>query len=279
MKDSTRSALMAVSLVGGISAYQHAMALADGNGLCSPAETQNFECVNLGANVIEFIGTQAVTNGGTTYNYKYTGTTNNQLNVAIPTRTAKIITPAVNAQCSQYLTGGAGDPTTGFGKNQLTLAICRIAFNLNTATVPFSITVDPSAVDRKNPLDWQLKQGHALYAGSLVGPFTPQAEITESDVTLTTPTGNTVHYSNLGGNIQIIPSGTTSPSARVLPTGGLKICTVNANPPNDPNVPFTSADFKNNWSCETVTFVTDQCDIKTKGSDPCRSIGGSMICY
>ncbi len=281
-----------------------AYAAANGDGLCSSSETGNFECATFGASVIEFLGafpsTQCRLSSGqttscTSYYYRYSGATTNQLNVAIPTRNTKTFKTAADINCSQFLTGGAGDPTTGFGKNQLSLGICRIAQNLAAgplnvtppAGANFVITVDPSAYDTKNPLDWQLRRppardcseaedrrrhGATLFAASLLGPFSTQPEVVEAAVTLTTPTGESVSYSNLGGNIQI-----TGGSARVIPLGGTKLCTLNVG--GDASVPYTASNFAANWTCETVTYATEQCDIKTAGGDPCRMIGGTCIKY
>jgi hypothetical protein len=269
-----------------------AEAAANGDGICSPAEAAGFECATLGTNVIEFLGSfpsQACpTNASkrcTSYYYRYTGAATCQLNAAIPTRHTKILTTATEINCSQYLTGGTGDPTTGFGKNQRTLGICRIAYNLgaNASVVPPALTgianvvinVDPSTFDKENPLDWQLKQGNKVYAGSILGPYTSQPTILESAVTLTTPTGESVSYTNAGGNITV--TGGTGADVRAVPLSGTKLCIVN--PGGDPSVPYTSPAFSTNWTCETITYATEQCDIKTQGTDPCRFIGGTCIKY
>ena len=292
------------------SLHSHAQAAANGDGLCSAAEAASFECAKLGGNIVEFLGSfpssqcrVAATNqtvACTSYYYRYTGAAINQLNVAIPTRNTKVLTAAADLHCAQFLTGGSGDPTTGFGKNQLSIGICRVASNsANLAGPPdvtappganFVISVDPSVYDSKNPLDWQLKQGastshsydddhhgtpSSVFAASLVGPFGPQAEVLESLVTLTTPAGESVSYSNIAGNIKLV--GTNIPAgARVIPAGGTKLCTVNVG--GNPNLRYDSPDFASNWTCETVTFASDQCDIKT-GADPCRMIGGTCIKY
>jgi len=278
-----------------------ALAAADGNGLCSQAETGKYECAKFGTSVIEFLGSFASSNctlhtGGTaqctSYFYRYTGAASNQINIALPTRVTKTFNTAADINCSQFLTDGVGDPTTGFGKNQLSLGICRIARNLVGAptdiTAPaganFVIVTDPSGYDKSNPLDWQLKLGpncrederrasrNGVYAASLLGPFGPQLDVLETAVTLTTPTGQSVSYSNAAGNIKIIGG-----DARIVPQGGTKLCVVNEG--GDSSVPYTAANFAANWTCETITYATDQCDIKTDGGDPCRMIGGTCIKY
>ncbi len=278
-----------------------ALAAANGNGLCSSAEVSKYECATFGSSVVEFLGSFASTHcplrsGGngqcTAYYYRYTGAANNQLNVALPSRVTKIFKTAADINCSQFLTDGAGDPTTGFGKNQLTLGICRIAQNLAGAPldVPapaganFVIVADPSGYDANNPLDWQLKLGPncrederrnsrgGVYAASLLGPWGPQIDVLETAVTLVTPSGQSVSYSNAAGNIKI-----TGGNARIVPQGGTKLCVVN--PGGDESVPYTSPSFSANWTCETITYATDQCDIKTDGGDPCRMIGGTCIKY
>lgn len=267
---------------------REAGAVANGDGICSGSEAANFDCANFGANVVEFRGAfpsaQCQVNSGlalcTVYFYLYTGSTTNQLNVAIPIKLTQILNEASEIHCSQYLTGGAGDPTTGFGKNLLTLGICRIANNLSNlppdlnppSSANFFIAVDPSAIDKTMPNSLQVKQGNHVFAGSVVGPTMPEAEVNEAAVTLKTPTGETVSYTNSGGNITI-----TGGSARIVPLSGTKLCIVNPN--GDPTVPFTSPAFPSNWTCETITFATEQCDIKTTNSDPCRFIGGTCVKY
>lgn len=231
----------------------------------------------------------------TAYFYRYTGVAGNQLNVAIPARNTKVFKTAADVNCSQFLTHGAGDPTTGFGKNQATLNICRIARNLANAPISitppaganFVITVDPSAYDKENPLDWQLKKAvnrdsdderrgkscaAGIYGASILGPFGTQPGVSESAVTLTTPIGESVSYANVAGNITI-----TGGNARLVPKGGTKLCVVN--PGGDESVPYTSPDFSANWTCETITYATEQCDIRADGGDPCRMIGGTCIKY
>lgn len=269
---------------------REAGAVANGDGICSPSEAANFDCANFGTNKIEFRGaflsTQCqVNNPGplalcTLYFYLYTGIATNQLNIAIPTKLTKIVNEASEIHCSQYLTNGTGDPTSGFGKNLLTLGICRIANNLSNVPPDinppnfsnFFIAVDPSAIDKTMPNSWQLKQGNSIFPGSIVGPTMPEAEVNEAAVTLKTPTGETVSYTNIGGNITI-----TGGTARIVPLSGTKLCIVN--PGGDPTVPYTSPAFPSNWTCETITFATEQCDIKTTNSDPCRFIGGTCVKY
>lgn len=278
-----------------------ALAAANGDGLCSTTEAGGAECATFGSSVVEFLGSFAsdqcrLSAGGTAqctvYYYRYTGAANNQLSIALPKRVTKTFKTAADINCSQFLTGGAGDPTTGFGKNQLSLGVCRIAQNLAGApldvTAPaganFVIVADPSGYDKANPLDWQLKLAsncsdderrrstNGVFAGSLLGPFGPQLDVLESAVTLTTPTGQSVSYSNSAGNIKI-----TGGTARIVPQGGTKLCVVNEG--GNPNVPYTDPSFSANWTCETITYATDQCDIKTDGGDPCRMIGGTCIKY
>ncbi len=290
MKSGMFKLMAVLALLGGLSLTTHeAMAVANGNGICEAGETAAFECANFGGNIVEFMGTVASSTcyqdaapaaPCTAYFYKYTGSATNQLNAALPTRVNKTFNSATEVNCSQLLTGGTGDPTTGFGKNQKTLNICRLALNVSTlnAAIPappgssFGLYADPSTFDNSNPLDWQLKQGNSVYGASLVGPFSSQVEIQETAVTLATPAGGTVSYTNSGGNIQI-----TSPLGRLVQRDGTKLCIVN--PGGNKNVPYTDPTFKNNWTCETITYATEQCDIKTSGSDPCRFIGGYCIQY
>ena len=301
MTNKTRNGIALCLALTTSGALVQAHAAANGDGLCSSAEAGKFECATFGSSVIEFLGSFAsnqcrLSTGGTaqctSYYYRYTGAANNQLNIALPTRVNKTFKTAADINCSQYLTGGAGDPTTGFGKNQLSLGVCRIAQNLVGApsdiTTPaganFVIVADPSGYDKDNPLDWQLRlanncseddrrrSNNGVFAARLLGPFGPQLDVLESAVTLTTPTGQSVSYTNTAGNIKI-----TGGTARIVPQGGTKLCVVNEG--GNPNVPYTDPSFSANWTCETITYATDQCDIKTDGGDPCRYIGGTCIKY
>lgn len=280
-----------------------AQAVANGDGACSASELAGKECATLGAAIVEFLGAYpssqcllatGQTTSCTSYYYRYSGAAANQLNVAIPVRNTQTFKKAADINCSQFYNTGTGDPTTGFGKNQNSLGVCRIAYRIGGAvtTTPaalagianFVITVDPSTYDTKNPLDWQLKQASTsskskdddysskTFAASIVGPYSSQPEVYESSVSLITPTGQTVSYSNLGGNIAV-----TSAVGRAVPLSGTKLCVVK--PTGNPAVSYTDAAFSANWDCETIIYATEQCDIKTDGNDPCRFVGGTCIKY
>jgi hypothetical protein len=305
----TKKALLSLALIAmamfGI--QNEAVAVADGNGLCSSSETANFDCAKFGTNVIEFRGVfpSAQCNGGSTscsiYFYMNTYTTPPiQVDVAIPIKLNQTINTGQYIHCApnptnptnpyHYYTNGKGDPVTRFGQYQNTLGICRPAFNLmgvpNDVAIPsnanFFISADPSSVDKTRPLDWQMKVGSSysnhdhddsrIYAGSILGPSAPQAEVLESGATLTTKTGASVSYTNKAGNITI-----TGGSGRLVPISGTKLCIVKEG--GDRSVPYTDPNFSANWDCETITYATEQCDIKTSGSDPCRFIGGNCIKY
>ncbi|MBX9609956.1 MAG: hypothetical protein K2Y51_27385 [Gammaproteobacteria bacterium] len=265
-------------------------AVANGDGTCSSAEANARECGSFGTNVVEFLGAygsnQCRVSSSTTpvpctaYFYRYSGTATNQLNVAIPLRVAQTFKTAGDINCSQFLVNGAGDPTTGFGKNQLSLGVCRVANNLVTAPVDVTIppganlvlTLDPSSPSATSPLDWQLKQSNNVFPASIAGPFETQAPVFETAATLVTPDGATVSYTNIGGQLKI-----TGGNARLVPPGGTKLCVLNVG--GDKTVPYTSPAFAANWTCETITYATEQCDIKTDGGDPCRMIGGTCVKY
>jgi hypothetical protein len=283
-------------------AQGEASAAANGDGVCAAGEAAKFECATFGTSVVEYLGAfgsnkcpldDGTLASCTTYYYRYTGGTTNQVNVAVPTRLLKTIDSATEAHCQQLFINGAGDPTTGFGKNVKSLEVCRTSSNLASApdvTPPlganFALVTDPSAVDPANPLDWQIKlpvrsddddhddsrSASRVYAASLVGPFANQPFVQESAVTLVTPTGQTVSYSNIGGTLQI-----TGGAGRIVPQSSTKLCVVKAG--GDPNVPYTDPSFAANWDCGTVINATEQCDIKTDNHDPCRYIGGTCILY
>lgn len=62
-----------------------------------------------------------------------------------------------------------------------------------------------------------------------------------------------------------------------MPQGGAKLYVVNEG--GNPTVPYTDPNFSANWTCETITHTTEQCDIKSDGGDPCRMIGGTRSKY
>ena len=103
MKDSTKLFLTAFTIAGASLISHAAMATANGDGVCSAAETANFECATFGPNVIEFLGSfqssqcplsTGATTTCTSYYYRYTGAATNQLNVAIPLRNTQTLKSA-----------------------------------------------------------------------------------------------------------------------------------------------------------------------------------------
>jgi len=268
--------------------YKEASAVANGDGICSAAEAAVFDCGTFNANVIEFVGASNATcvlanfpsgTSCTAYFYRYTGSSTNQVNVGIPKDVQKKFTAAdaSPAGCSQLLTNNSGDPTTGFLKNDGTQNVCRIANNLSSlpanlnppapGTANFFIAADPSFADER---PWQVRQSKTeVFADTVNGPASAQAPVAESGASLTTTEGSTCTYEILGG----VPSLTNCPTGSVVPINQTKLCILNTGGP----VTFTNA--QGNWTCETISFVSDQCDVKTTGSDPCRYIGGFCLKY
>jgi hypothetical protein len=246
--------------------YTEAGAVADGNGSCSSAEDATSDCGQFGTgNVIEFRGTAAATCGSlpcTEYKYRYTGTSTNQIEILIPNTVLTQFTPGTNvAGCLQLVPSGVGDSTNGFGVNIVTHRLCKLPANLSSGT-QFSVFADPSTA---KPLSWEVSFGKTASADTVNGPAVPGDKIAETAATLTTSEGVSVSYTNVGG--VITPTG-----GRVVPISGTKLCVVKPSAPSSPVFP-------NDYTCETISFATDQCDIKTTGTDPCRFIGGSALCY
>lgn len=210
----------------------------------------------------------------TRYDYNYTvntGSTSNAIvDVAIPefVMTKFASTDFAAAGCKLLKINGEGDPSTNFGKNFKSLNICRV----NIPSVlkagmkgSFSLYADPSSPD---DLSW-FGSPTSSAAFVLDGPYTAQAAVAQIGGTLTTG-DKTVSYQLQGGTITV--TGGTA-----IPISNTKLCVLK--PGGDPTVPYTSIAFPANWTCETISFVTDQCDVKTTGGDPCRFIGGSCILY
>ena len=268
--------LLAVLLVASILCFANTDVNAQA---CDPNNPPNNPaCGSFNGNTIEFLGTQSATcnlpSGSSTfvpctaYIYRYTGSSTNQINVAIPKAVMTKFTSndKTVAGCSQLVTDGSGDPTTHFGINLLTHNICRVAVTGSALSTPFTIKADASTPDLDS---WQVRQSSTqVFFDSLLGPGVPAAPIAETAATVTTSEGVSVSYTNVGGQITI-----TGGSGRVVPINNTKLCILNTGGP----VTFSNA--QGNWTCETITFATEQCDIKTAGTDPCRFIGGSCVLF
>lgn len=286
--------LFIITIFGFISffACTDAGAVADCDGFCSSTEAAAGECATWGlGGVMEFCGASngscLLSEGGsapcTAYFYRYTGDVTNQVDVAIPLKFNITIDDKYEVHCSQYITDGSGDPNTAFGKGFSSLGICRMANNLSVLpmnldpaappTANFYIATDPSSYDDTARLDWEVRQIDKtkvnLYHFSLVGPSTLLPPVSESGATITTSSGNTCEYKVIGGK----PYLKNCPGGKIVPQDQMKLCA--------PTVPgqvksFTSPQGQD-FTCETISYMTEQCDIKTSGTDPWRYIGGSLI--
>ena len=236
---------------------------------CTTAADATGDCGQFGSgNIIEFLGTASATCGTlpcTEYKYRYTGTSTNQIEFLIPKAVQTNINTSALSNCFQLIVSTeinpGGNSTTGFGVNILTHNLCKLPANLATLT-QFSIYADPSTA---KPLSWEVSFGKTVRADTIKGPAVPGDKIAETAATLTTSEGVSVSYTNAGG--VITPTG-----GRVVPISRTKLCVVKPSAPSSPVFP-------NDYTCETISFATDQCDIKTTGTDPCRFIGGSALCY
>jgi hypothetical protein len=274
---------LAVTAIVMLFTYTKAGAVADGNGTCSAGELAAFECANFGPNArIEFLGATSATCvlSGTTppsglapctvYSYKYSGTAQGQLVVGIPEKLTQKVNDAIpnETKCQQYITDGTGDPTTGFGRGLTSLGVCRVAENLAPGTT-FSIATDPSYIDPKTPLDWQVKQGKSVFQASLVGPVTTVVPIASTGETLTTANGTTITYAIVGGQVQV-----TSGSATVLTPNQVIMC-----------VPAVSGIVPSGWiapnyTCDVVFFVDSDPNIQIGPNSTCiKYIGRTPVSY
>lgn len=283
-------------ILGCILFFNCRKASADGNtaaancdGTCSAEEAANNYCASFADNSIEFCGagsTFCSTDEGlevpcTIYFYKYNGDSQNQVNVAIPLSLTQTLNTPAETNCSQYITDGSGDPTTNFGENLTTLGICRIPQSLASqppltdpgpnGTPNFWIQTDPSNYDKNSPLNWQARYSkNNVYPFTIVGPSTEIPAVSEAGATIATKEGSTCTYGVSGGQAYIVncPEGT-----KIIPQSQSKICT-----PADGNyVSFTANGVP--YHCETISYVSNKCDIKTTGTDPMRYIGGSWLYF
>ena len=204
------------------------------------------------------------------YNYSYTGTPTG-LEVLIPkiVHTKFSSGSAALAGCTELITNGTGDPAAnGFGVSIQTHNLCKVLLSNGT----FFIRADPSSGD---PISFQVQVSNKFTGLLVQGPAVPTQEppaVVETGATLQTLDGTSVSYEVVDGQIFI-----TEGTGRVVPINHTKLCVLNVG--GDPAVPYTSPAFASNWTCETVTFATEQCDIKTAGHDPLRYSGGSGIIF
>jgi hypothetical protein len=196
----------------------------------------------------------------TKYTYVYTGSPT-AIEVLIPktVQTKFTAADASAAGCSALITDGTGDPTNSFGVNIVTHNLCKVQL----AAGAFSIFADAGTATK--PLSWQEIVNRSITADTLDGPAVPGDKIAETAATLTTSEGVSVSYTNVGGQITV-----TSGTGETVPISDTKLCIFNGG---------SNRTFPANWTCETIEFATDQCDIKTTGGDPCRFIGGTCILY
>jgi hypothetical protein len=240
---------------------------------CAPA--LGTKCGDFGKNTITLLSTSvgpcpSGVPSCTKYTYEYRGSNTNQIELLIPkTVQTKFVTSAAAAGCSALITDGSGDPANSFGVNIVTHNLCKLTANISDLST-FDIFADPSTA---KPLSWQEIVNKSVTADTLDGPGIPGDTVAETAATLTTSEGVSVQYTNVGGQITI-----TGGSGRVVPVTNTKLCIlkVGGTPVSLTSNPVA---FANNWTCETITFATEQCDIKTAGSDPCRFIGGSCVVY
>jgi len=239
-------------------------------------------CGVFNGNIIQFLGTEPATcnlpSGSATFvpcnkfNFSYTGSSTNQIIVAIPKAAMKQFTSADAsiAGCSQLITDGSGDPTTHFAVNLLTHNVCRVAVTGTALGTPFSLRAGLNSIPL--PLDWQLRtSANEVFFDLLNGPSPIGGLAVQETGTTLKSDGTTLKYTNVNGEITIIEG-----TGRVVPLSDTKLCVVNA----DPNVGGNLIGLDGrHYTCETVTFATEQCDIKTSGGDPLRYSGGSGIIF
>ncbi len=196
------------------------------------------------------------------FTYRFSGPSgDNQINLLISDRVQLVNISGTNsAGCSQFITDGSGDSTTGFGKNILTFNVCRVAFNPNpTPDVPplanIVIAARPAVADRT--VD-QLKAGKLVAASEILGPSGPVPPISTTTQTFTAGDGSavTVQEDQQGNIISGI-----APNGRILHIEDLILCI--------PKPGVTNPGFPADYTCEPLTFTSSNAVVKTTGSDPC----------
>jgi hypothetical protein len=114
----------------------------------------------------------------------------------------------------------------------------------------------------------QLKSGKAVFGGVILGPGGQIPQISTTSQTITTGDGVTLTVeTDQQGNLVSASSSTNTDQTFDL--SELLLCV-----PTAPGQPITSL-----TQCLPLVFSTDRCDLKTQGSDPCKTIGGKAVCY
>jgi hypothetical protein len=250
---------------------------------CAPGH--GLECADLGSFTLELlapspiqttctnVAVQPAQSGGvmngpcTVYAYKLGGSLSgdNQLNLLIP---AEFL--VASASCQQFYILGNGDPTTGFGKGLKSHNTCRVASNLNP---PPGVDIGPppgtnliivtsqALLDGTNTL---LKSGKSLAFEQILGPGSEVPPIATTTQTVTTGDGITLtvvtdQQGNLVSALAKNPDGSTRP-VTIHDLSDLKL-----------DVPGQGS--------LSLTFVTNNADLKVAGTDPCKIIGARAVCY
>ena len=166
---------------------------------------------------------------------------------------------------------GVGDKTTGFGEFDLSNFVFRKSFSLAPSEryIKFSfktISALPGAIPA-------LLKGGKKQFGLIQGPKGGEIlPISTSAETIQTSEGVTLSYTLDRGTVTSIESTGELPP-RLIPVEQLKFCVPRPDLEGLPSI------FPDDWICENIEFVTNECDIKTTGIDPCRMILGTCIQY
>jgi len=196
--------------------------------------------------------------------YRFDGPSgDNQINLLISDLLGKAYFPGTTLNgCSQFITDGEGDPTTGFGKNVLMYNVCRFAFNPPVPPPANLAIATGSGVSGRTAV--QLKAGKSIAAGEILGPSNVVPQMATTTQTITRPDGYTLTLKkNQGGDV--IQAETTSPGGvRDIPLGQIQLCVPNA---------------AGLLECQFISYATDGCDIKTLADpDPtCHIVGGKCL--
>jgi len=218
-------------------------------GTCTRADQQTFPC--------------------TVHFYLYSGVSQNQLCAGIPTSLGTNINDEASTGCAQYDATGTGDPTSGFLVNVASLALCRIPSSLATPPVPsppsnynFWIASDPSQADPKNPISWQARYDRKnVFYDVVNGPSVAAGTVITTGRSLKSDAGAEASYEIQGGQPVNVVGG------RLLPINHFKLC-----------IPLATAsypyEFPDDYSCENISYIDNECNLKTTGTDPFTGLGG-----
>jgi hypothetical protein len=269
-------AVTAVALAVTLFAYTDAGAVVV-DGSCSASELEALECANFGTpsvvatlEIVEpfpVLVTAAAaqpcrdpnTNAAvqcTIWQYKRlpVAVSASLQNILVPASLSMLTPPGFPAgslgSCTLF-TGGAGDPTSGFGKGITAFNTCRLAVTAgNPNPTPNIVFATSPALPAMVPT--QLKTGAKLFPALILGPGNagvPTIATTTETSTMVEGVSLTTEFNQAGQLLSATVTG--GGTAVVIPDGGIVLChTTDLGAIGG----FPGSGFPGSWTCQKIVF-------------------------